>query len=298
DVLKNAVKCIAELITVQAEQNIDFKDIETVMKNSGPAMLGLATASGPNRIKEVVDGALSCPLLDENMITNAKNFLFFISYGEDEPLKMSELAQIVKEFERVKSPNTDVIWGRAKDKNLGDKVKLSVIVTNYQTSEKITEVNVVSEIEKDDESGIHVSTEKQEGATFINVESSLQPEEPVTVMPAPVFEEEKEEIVSTPFTGDLFSGKMEEEPMPVTVAAVPTSETEHRKTIIRKGESVLSQLGMTKGIQYDDNESFDRIDNIPAIERANRLRAQNNETSRSSLFEQSDANNLYRQRAD
>lgn len=136
DVLKNAVKCIAELITVNADQNIDFRDIETVMKESGPAMLGLATASGPDRIEQVVENALACPLLDENLITNAKNFLFFISYGKDNPLKISELETLTERFESIKTDNSDVIWGRALDESLGDAVKLSVIITNYKTADK------------------------------------------------------------------------------------------------------------------------------------------------------------------
>ena len=79
DVLKNAVKCIAELITVNADQNIDFNDIKAIMQNSGHAMLGLAEAEGPNRIDQVVTDALNCPLLSEDVITKAQNFLFFIS---------------------------------------------------------------------------------------------------------------------------------------------------------------------------------------------------------------------------
>lgn len=139
DVLKNAVKCIAELITVKADQNIDFKDIETVMKDSGPAMLGLATARGEDRVESVVTEAMKCPLLDENLITNAQNFLFFISYGKDDPLKISELETLTEKFEQYKSNNSDVIWGRAVDETLGDAIKLSVIITNYTTEKKAEE---------------------------------------------------------------------------------------------------------------------------------------------------------------
>ena len=89
--LKNAVKCIAELITVNYDQNIDFNDIQTIMKNSGPAMLGLATASGENRVEKVVDDALACPLLNESVISEVGNFLFFIRYGSSNKLKISFL---------------------------------------------------------------------------------------------------------------------------------------------------------------------------------------------------------------
>ena len=132
DVLKNAVKCIAELITVNADQNIDFNDIKTIMKDSGHAMLGLAEAGGENRVEQVVEDALHCPLLSEDVITKAQNFLFFISYGPEKALKISELEALTEKFNELKTSDSDVIWGRAKDQTLGDKIRLSVIITNYE----------------------------------------------------------------------------------------------------------------------------------------------------------------------
>ena len=133
DVLKNAVKCIAELITVNFEQNVDFHDIETIMKDSGKAMLGLATASGPDRVERVVDDALRCPLLDNPVIADAQNFLFFISYGPNNELGVAELDALTDKFESVKSPEAEVIWGLGEDPSLGDALKLSVIITNFNS---------------------------------------------------------------------------------------------------------------------------------------------------------------------
>lgn len=140
DVLKNAVKCIAELITVNYDQNIDFNDIQTIMKNSGPAMLGLATASGENRVEKVVDDALACPLLNESVISEVGNFLFFISYGSSNKLKISELESLTNRFEEMKSKNSQVIWGRGVDDSLGESIKLSVIITNYKTHDSAPEI--------------------------------------------------------------------------------------------------------------------------------------------------------------
>lgn len=131
DILKNAVQCIAELITKNAYQNVDFKDVLNVMKDSGEAMIGLAEASGDNRIEEVVSQAMTCPLIDDNNITNAKNFLFFLNYGEDQELTVGELKKLSKEIKMYQGPDTNVIWGHGVDKSLGDKIKLSIIVTGY-----------------------------------------------------------------------------------------------------------------------------------------------------------------------
>ena len=133
DVLKNAVQCIAELVTVHSEQNIDFNDINTILKNSGSAMLGIAEASGENRIEEVLDGALHCPLLAEEHISNAKNFLFSICYGSEQVLLMDELKDLTDKFNELISKNAHVIWGRSEDPALGNKIKLSVIISKYTT---------------------------------------------------------------------------------------------------------------------------------------------------------------------
>jgi cell division protein FtsZ len=135
DVLKNAVKCIAELITVNLEQNIDFNDISSIMRNSGAAMLGIAEASGENRIEEVIEGVLRCPLLTEEHISNARNFLFSISYGSEKKLRINELEALTDKFEQLNSQNSHVIWGRSEDTMLGDKIKLSVIISKYDTAD-------------------------------------------------------------------------------------------------------------------------------------------------------------------
>ncbi|MBO7629584.1 MAG: cell division protein FtsZ [Bacteroidales bacterium] len=131
DVLKNAVKCIAELITVAGYQNVDFNDVVSILKGSGEAMLGLAEVSGENRIEEVISKAMTCNLIDDNHITDAQNFLFFLRYGEDQELTVDELFKLSEEFEKYQNEDTHVIWGHAADKGLGDKLKLSVIITKY-----------------------------------------------------------------------------------------------------------------------------------------------------------------------
>jgi len=151
DVLKNAVKCIAELITVNYDQNVDFNDVKSIMQNSGKAMLGLATASGEDRVERVVDDALSCPLLDNSKIHSAQNFLFFISYGPDAPLKITELDAITERFENITSDEAQVIWGRGLDSTLGDQIKLAVIVTDFNDAQPKKQFETIVPDEKSDD---------------------------------------------------------------------------------------------------------------------------------------------------
>ncbi|MBO4232016.1 MAG: cell division protein FtsZ [Bacteroidales bacterium] len=150
DVLKNAVKSIAELITVRAIQNVDFNDVKTVLQDSGDVVLGLATAEGENRINEVVDKALTCPLINEELITDAKRFLFFVTYGTNK-LRMEELNELTKKFEEIQSDDTKLIWGLAKDESLGESIKLAVIIANYRTEEeKNKEKETISVIDENE----------------------------------------------------------------------------------------------------------------------------------------------------
>lgn len=151
DVLKNAVKCIAELITLDGYQNVDFNDILTIMKDSGEAMLGLAEASGEDRIEKVVSEAMTCSLIDDANIESAQNFLFFVRYGEGNELKVSELSKLANEFNKYRNDDTNVIWGHAAEKDLGDKIKLSVIITNYtrQGKKKDFGESIIDSLEKD-----------------------------------------------------------------------------------------------------------------------------------------------------
>lgn len=144
DVLKNAVKCIAELITINLDQNIDFNDIKSIMENSGPAMLGLAEAEGEDRVQKVVEGALNCPLLSEEHITNAKNFLFSLSYGPDNKFTINEFEELTQLLSELRSNNARVIWGRTEDKTLQNKIKLAVIVTNYAVDDVKTITNITN----------------------------------------------------------------------------------------------------------------------------------------------------------
>lgn len=139
DVLKNACKCIAEMITCDNYQNVDFNDVKTIMKDSGKAMLGIATASGEDRVQRVVDEALSCPLLDSSVIKNAENFLFFISFGPNAHFTGSELNEITSRLRELQSADAEIIHGMGVDETLDDAIKLSVIITKFDTANAFIE---------------------------------------------------------------------------------------------------------------------------------------------------------------
>ncbi|MCX7986657.1 MAG: cell division protein FtsZ, partial [Bacteroidales bacterium] len=93
DVLTIAAKGIAEIITVHGYVNVDFADVQTVMSNSGVAILGSARARGENRALDAIQQAINSPLLNNNDIRGAKSILLNITSGEDE-VSMDEVGVI------------------------------------------------------------------------------------------------------------------------------------------------------------------------------------------------------------
>ena len=134
DVLLTAVKGIAEIITLSAYVNIDFRDVNTVMQNSGTALMGIGEGEGENRALQAVEAAASSPLLDANDIAGAKNVLLYFSYGPDHEIKMNEMTDIT-DFVSEKTGSDNIIWGTGVDESLGDKVKITLIATGFSEPE-------------------------------------------------------------------------------------------------------------------------------------------------------------------
>ncbi len=133
DVVTTAAKGIAEVISVTGSINVDFNDVNTVMKDSGVAIMGSATAEGENRAIEAVQKALLSPLLNDNDIVGAQYVLLNITYGEKEVL-MDEIADITDYIQDEAGSTADVIWGHAYDSSLGDAVCVTLIATGFNSS--------------------------------------------------------------------------------------------------------------------------------------------------------------------
>lgn len=135
DILTTAAKGIAEIITVPGYINVDFKDVRTVMKESGVAIMGSYAAEGENRALRAVEGALLSPLLKDNEIEGARYILLNISSGEKE-VTMDEVSIITDFIQDQAGLSADLIWGNCSDASLGDKISVTIIATGFQTKEE------------------------------------------------------------------------------------------------------------------------------------------------------------------
>ena len=133
NILKDAVKGISELITVHSDGsiNLDFRDVETTMKNGGGAIMAMGRASGKNRVEKAIIDALDSPLLYGNDIGKAKRILFNIYASEEHPIFVSEMQEIDDFFDQL-DPNIDVIWGTSTDDTLGEDAKVTILATGLE----------------------------------------------------------------------------------------------------------------------------------------------------------------------
>ena len=136
DILASATKGIAELITVEsAFIRVDFADLKRVMKGSGRAHMGVASAEGENRAKEAARKSLCSPLLNSNLISGAKKILLSISAANVDDISYKEAMEVLQYIQSYASrkdedgvhSQADIIWG-ASQKPLPDGVLEVVVV--------------------------------------------------------------------------------------------------------------------------------------------------------------------------
>lgn len=130
EVLTNAAKGMAEVITGYFDVNIDFRDAKSVLQNSGTALMSTGRAEGNNKAEEAVKIALDSPLLNDNKITGAKNVLLLIRSGAQE-VTMDEIGIIMDHIQKEAGHTADIIFGVGTDEELGEAVSVLVIATGF-----------------------------------------------------------------------------------------------------------------------------------------------------------------------
>jgi len=161
NVLATAAKGIAEIITVPGYINVDFADVETVMRKSGLAIMGTGVAEGEHRASKAIEEALNSPLLNNNNIRGARNILLNITSGSIE-VTMDEIGEITDFVQNKAGFDADLIWGNGKEDSLGEKLSVTIIATGFNTG-------IIPELNRE-------SNQKTEKHLLID---SVIPEQPV-----------------------------------------------------------------------------------------------------------------------
>ena len=227
NILTVAAKGIAEVIADTGVINVDFNDVNTVLRNSGRALMGSAMASGEGRDFEAVKAAMNSPLLNDHDICGAKYVLLNITYGDKEVL-MDEIMNITDFIQDAAGEDAEVIWGHGHDSNLGDNLAITLVATGFSTVDAVNYVlperklmDLDEEHKKEIVSPMSSPFESNSITDTLNQEPYLKSEEPVVVeqeiQKAPVLAEveitgvtennEREEVKY-----DLFDDEITEEP--------------------------------------------------------------------------------------
>lgn len=137
EVLYEATRGIADIITVRGLINVDFADVRSVMNQSGVAIMGCGIAAGENRAIEAAQKAISSPLLEGMSIKGAKSLLLNITGSAN--LSMNEVHEGSNIIFQAAGEETNVIFGCVQKEEMNDHVSFTVIATGFDSGEKMFE---------------------------------------------------------------------------------------------------------------------------------------------------------------
>lgn len=250
NVLANAVKSIAEIITTQGDINADFADVKKVLDKAGQSVMGSAEADGEDRALLAIEAALNSPLLNDRDIRGAKRVLLTIASSPEHDMLLDEQT-LISEYivNKIGTEARMFKFGAITDKELGKKLRVTIIAAGFETTNNLGETL---------SSGLPIETEEKEDEP---VEDEVETEPVDNILDV---EEEQPELV-----------EVEPEPVaPAPVAVSPQSESVRwetgyttEQTIIRPDQSNGQRL--TPEVNVDTLELLDdeRPDDADLIKR-------------------------------
>ena len=238
NILSVAAKGIAEVIKKTGIINVDFNDVNTVMRNSGHAIMGSAEMEGENRAMKAVEAALSSPLLNDNDIHGARYILLNITYGAKEVM-MDEITEITDYIEEAAGIGADVIWGHGYDESLGDKLSLTIIATGFGTDDNLI-----------------VPLEKPEPRKVVDLEQDKKMVEIKQPLQNPVQEKVTEDVKEDePYLINKSSKEIIPEPVSEKI------DVENKEKIVFKLEDDEEESSESEGVVWEINEIEPSTDN-------------------------------------
>jgi len=145
NVLNSAVEGIAEIINNPGLINVDFSDVKTVMSEMGVAVIGSGFSEGPDRAISAAKEAVSCPLLEEVNLNNAKGILVNISASKD--FKMREYFEVMDHIKKYAAENASIIVGSVIDESLNNHLRVTMVATGLSVPANAYEPSKTGDIE-------------------------------------------------------------------------------------------------------------------------------------------------------
>ncbi|GAB4039935.1 cell division protein FtsZ [Spirosoma jeollabukense] len=214
DVLANAVKSIAEIITTQGDINADFADVKKVLEGAGQSVMGSAEAAGEDRAIRAIEAALNSPLLNDHDIRGAKRILLTISSSKAYAMRLKEQMAISEHVaKKIQNEARMFKFGAITDEALGESLRVTIIAAGFdgtnpaileptevitepepaeQPQDVVTEEEPAGELVLVDESGdeiapeptgVSVKNDDKQTPTSYNGTTIIRPEQPGTTLP-------------------------------------------------------------------------------------------------------------------
>lgn len=248
NILATAAKGIAEIITVPGKINVDFEDVNTVMRNSGVAIMGSGSATGEDRARKAIHMALNSPLLEDNDIRGAQHILLNITSGKEE-VTMDEIGEITEYVEEEAGYGTNLIWGHCKDESIDEKLNVTLIATGFK------------------EGGIARAEAAKEEAKYVTLDSEKEAE--------PIFDLDPQDSSTITFdiketyreqAPSLFEEKIEDS---LTVQDDQPKTAEHFKKELEMDLARRQYLREHNTKPLDDPKVINELESEPAFKRRN-----------------------------
>lgn len=203
DVLLTAVKGISEIITNVGLVQVDFRDVQSVMKNSGVALMGMGIAEGENRAMEAIKAATTSELLNDNDISKTKNVLLTFTCSHEHEITMDEIEVITDYIADQTNEDVDTIWGISYNESIGEKLSITLIATGFESKDidipsirKIENTKTTTVLEPTTQKPVDVATPSTPSMTEMTI-TTKAPEPAPAPISTPVSVANPEKVVIT-----------------------------------------------------------------------------------------------------
>ncbi len=249
-VLCDAAKGIAEIITLEGYINVDFADVNTIMKDGGTALMGTATYTGEDRAIRAAEDAISSPMLDNVNIHGSRGILVNITATADS-LRLDETTTIVEYIQEAAGDNADIIFGTVYDEEMGENLSVTVIATGFD-NEKRTFIP---------------ATEKRSVLDSSDTTAEVKVEKPVEEKPQTPSNLEDFSITSTPaFTFELENTKPPVEPKQPSLFEERKPKPQEEPKPYNRETELEERMRKLKSTDYNyhNPDSLKGMEDVPA----------------------------------
>ncbi|MBR4882549.1 MAG: hypothetical protein IKU18_01590, partial [Bacteroidales bacterium] len=235
----------------------DFADVKMVMRNSGMAIMGTGTASGPDRAARAVEMAFESPLLNDCDLNTAKGVLVNITSSKQQGPTMSELAQIMEYVNNFTGNASAFKRGVVIDENMGEKISVTVVATGFNVS-NLPQIG----IEDEDENG-----------RIIFGESGIYGSGNITCSTSRIVIDNVPEETDNMSVGNMSAGNMGAE-CEYADAEVPSAPVQKEKQHVAAPQTYVKRSGKPALI-LEPHDDIVKLEVVPAYMRRNqKLQAQ------------------------